>query len=181
VTLSRSGGLNHRLAAAASALLGAFGIVWAVVGPAGAVVAVLGALLLLAGGLLAWGARMAADRLVFDVDAISRDIGPRNLWRLRWQHMAAVRFGRLPREDESENELPDGPDAPSSDRPRDALWLVPLSAVAGHPEIAPALAPRPIDGVTQQTFEVPLGRDPKVWDAVHAAVLRHAPARLVVD
>lgn len=172
VTLRRSGGVNHMLAAAVSVLLGLFGIIWAAVGRGSVVVGVLGAVLLVLGALLAWGIRAAADRLVFDDDAVSRSIGTRQLWRLRWQHMAAVRFGSTRWNDaEDEQEADHGR--------RDALWLVPLTAVAGHPEIAPALEPRPIDGVQQPTFEVSLGLSRKVWDAVHAAVERHAPPQLL--
>jgi hypothetical protein len=172
VTLSRSGGVKHLLAAAVSVLLGVFGIVWAAVGQTNVVTAVLGGLLVLAGVALAYGSKVAADRLVFDADAVARNVGPRNLWRLRWQHMAAVRFGRTHWEDE----VPEG-----QEPARDALWLVPLTAVADHPQIAPALQPRPIDGIMQPTFEVPLGLDPKVWDAVHDAVRSRAPAQLLND
>jgi hypothetical protein len=169
VTLSRSGGLNHLLAAAASMLLGVFGLVWTAIGRGGVAVGVLGGVLLVIGALLAWGSRAAADRLVFDDDAVARNIGPRNLWRLRWQHMAAVRFGSTHWQDE----VPEG-----QEPARDALWLVPLTAVAGHPKIAPALEDRPIDGIMQPTFEVPLGLNPKLWDAAHDAVVRHAPTNL---
>ena len=172
VALRRSGGINHLLAAVASMLLGLFGIVWAAIGRAGVVLGVLGGVLLVLGAALAWGSRAAADRLVFDADAVARNIGPRNIWRLRWQHIAAVRFGRIHWQDE----LPEGQQAS-----RDALWLVPLTAVAGHPKIAPALEDRPIDGIMQPTFEVALGLNPKVWDAVHDAVQRHAPAHLTAD
>jgi hypothetical protein len=172
VTLSRSGGINHLLAAVASMLLGGFGIIWAALGHGRVLLGVLGGVLLVLGAALAWGSRVAADRLVFDADAVARNVGPRNLWRLRWQHMAAVRFGSTHWQD----------DVPEGQQPhRDALWLVPLAAVAGHPEIAPALADRPVDGILQPTFEVPLGLNPKLWDAVHVAVLRHAPDQLVGD
>jgi hypothetical protein len=136
------------------------------------VVGVLGGLLLVVGAVLAWGSRAAADRLTFDADAVARNVGPRNVWRLRWQHMSAVRFGTT----RWQHEVPD-----DQQPPRDALWLVPLSAVAGPPEIAPALADRPIDGIMQPAFEVPLGLNPKVWDAVRDAVVRHAPPQLLPD
>jgi hypothetical protein len=171
VTLRRSAGLNHVLAAAVSILLGLFGIVWVASGHGGVLVGVLAGVLLALGALLAWGIRAATDRLVFDDDAVSRSIGPRQLWRLRWQHMAAVRFGSTRWDD---------PDVEQDGR-RDALWLVPLAALIGHPEIAPALESRPIDGVLQPTFEVALGLNRKVWDGVRAAVERHAPPQLLPD
>jgi hypothetical protein len=170
VNLSSSRGVQHILAAAVSMLLGAFGVVSAVLGRAGVGFGVLGGFLLLAGAALAWGSTLAADRLVIDSEAVARTVGRRTVWRLRWVHMAAVRFGRTRWEDE----VPEGHEIP-----RDALWLVPLAAVADHPEIAPALEPRPVDGVMQPTFEVPLGLNPKVWDEVRDAIVRHAPPHLV--
>lgn len=197
VTLGRSAGLNHVLAAAASILLGLFGVVWAATGHARVLVGVLGAVLLAVGALLAWGVRAAADRLVFDADAVSRSVGPRQLWRLRWQHMAAVRFGRGggqdgrgdgqddghgdDGEDAGDQRAEDGGPGRARDGRPNALWLVPLAAIVGHPEIAPALQPRPIDGRLQPTFEVTLGFSPKVRDAVRGAVERHAPPHLLPD
>ncbi len=154
ITLARAGSPRSWTVAALSLVLGVIGAV-AFVADASVLLLVLGILLLLVGAALVAASLAPKDVLVVDDDAIGRDLVRRNQWRLRWAHMAAVRIGT------------------------NAVWLVPLDEVADHPQIAPALAPRDIDGVNRPTFEVPL--DPRSGEAVRAAVTRHAPSQLLAQ
>jgi hypothetical protein len=154
IPLARAGSAKSWTVAGLSLVLGLVGIVAAALGR-GVLVLVLGIVLLVLGGLLTLASRAAKDVLVVDDDAVGREIARQNQWRLRWAHMAAVRFEA------------------------DALLLVPLPEVAGHPQIAPALAEHRIDGTPRPAFAVPL--DPHATAAVRAAVERHAPPQLLAQ
>ena len=114
-------------------------------------------------GLFALGALAAAvqlapsDWLQVGPDSISGWHGRQQLWQLRWQHMAEVRFA------------PEG------------IQLVPLESVAEHPEIAPALEPRSIDGVVAAHLELQIGPEEKTLRAARAAITQHAPPQLLAQ
>lgn len=154
VILARAGSPRSWTVAGLSLALGVLGVVSFAAG-AGVLLLVLGLVLLALGVLMVFASRAANDVLVVDDDAVARDLARQNQWRLRWAHMAAVRFAA------------------------DGLWLVPLPEVAGHPQIGPALEPREVDGASTPTFVVPL--DARALDAVRAAVTRHAPAKLTAN
>ena len=153
VSLSPTETRKLQLSAGASGVAGLFVLLSSVLGSTGVIGVVAGCVLLANGVVIGFAGRHRGTRLIVDDDAVARDVNARNTWRLRWAHMAAVRF------------VPD------------ALWLVPLAEVASHPQIAPALEPREVDGVVTPTFAVPL--DPRVADAVRAAITQHAPPRLL--
>ena len=154
IPLARAGSTRSWTVSALSLVLGIVGIGTFVFGGS-VLLLILGIALLVVGSLLVLASRAANDVLVVDDDAIARDLARQNQWRLRWAHMAAVRF-----------------DA-------NALLLVPLPDVAGHREIAPALEARDVDGVRTPTFEVPL--NPALMAAVRAAITQHAPPRLLAQ
>ena len=154
ITLARAGRPRSWTVAALSLVLGAIGVA-AFAATGSVLLLVLGILVLVVGAALVLASLAPNDVLLVDDDAIGRDVARQNQWRLRWAHMAAVRF------------VPPG------------LWLVPLPEVATHPEIAPALEPREVDGARLPTFAVPL--DPRVTGAVRAAITRHAPPRLLAQ
>jgi hypothetical protein len=154
ITLARAGSARSWTVCALSLVLGLVGIATFVFGGS-VLLLVLGIALLVVGGLLLLASRAANDVLVVDDDAVARDLARQNQWRLRWAHMAAVRFAG------------------------DALLLVPLPEVAGHPEIAPALEERDVDGTRTPTFCVPLGAH--TLAAARAAITEHAPPHLLAQ
>ena len=154
ITLARAGSTRSWTVSALSLVLGLVGIGTFVAGGS-VLLLILGIALLVVGVLLVLASRAPNDVLVVDDDAIGRDLARQNQWRLRWAHMAAVRFDP------------------------DALLLVPQPEVAAHREIAPALEPRDVDGVRTPTFAVPL--DPALIGAVRAAVTQHAPPGLLAQ
>jgi hypothetical protein len=151
ITLARAGSTRSWTVCVLSLVLGVIGVGSFVFGGS-VLLLILGILLLVVGALLLAASRAPNDVLVIDDDAIGRDLARQNQWRLRWAHMAAVRFEA------------------------DAVLLVPLPEVADHPQIAPALEPRDIDGVSRPTFTVRI--DPRRTGAVRAAIRRHAPPQL---
>ncbi len=154
ITLARAGSVRSWAVSALSLALGLVGVGAFVFGGS-VLLLVLGIALLVVGGLLVLASRAANDVLVVDDDAVARDLARRNQWRLRWAHMAAVRFSG------------------------DALLLVPLPEVAGHPDIAPALDERDVDGTRTPTFCVLL--DPQTLAAARAAITQHAPPHLLAQ
>jgi hypothetical protein len=155
IAMSRSELVKRRLFAIGSVVIGLLCILSAVLWGTALIGVITGIVLIANGVLVAFAAQHAGSWLVIDDDAVARDAGRRNEWRLRWAHMAAVR-------------LTD-----------DALRLVPLPEVAAHPQIAPALEPHDVDGTSAPTFSVPL--DPRTTDAVRAAITQHAPPRLLAQ
>ena len=154
ITLARAGSAKTWTVCVLSLALGVAGLGIAVSND-DVLVFVLAIVLIVVAALMAIASLAASDVLVVDDDAISLDIARRNQWRLRWAHMAAVRFVD------------------------NAVLLVPLPEVAQHREIAPALTPHDVDGVSTPGFEVPLG--PAVIQAVRAAVTQHAPPELLAQ
>ena len=155
IALSRSDLLKRRLFAIGSVVSGLLCALGYALDGAGLIGLITGIVLIANGVLVAFASQHAGAWLVVDDDAVARDVGRRNEWRLRWAHIAVVRFGK------------------------DALWLVPSADVAAHPQIAPALEPHDVDGVSTPTFTVPL--DPRTSAAVRAAVEKHAPPRLLAQ
>ena len=154
ITLARAGPARSWTVAVLSFVLGIIGVVsFSVDGSV--LLLVLGILLLVVGAALVAASRAPKDLLTIDDDAIGRDVARQNQWRLRWAHMAAVRFSG------------------------DALLLVPLPDVAGHPEIAPALEQRDVDGASMSTFCVRL--DVQSLEAARAAITQHAPPELLAQ
>lgn len=154
ITLARTGSPRTWTVAALSLVLGVVGV-GSFAFDGSVLLLILGIVLLVVGALMTLASRAPADVLVVDADAVGRDVRRANQWRLRWAHMAAVRFGA------------------------DGLWLVPLPEVAEHPEIAPALEPRQVDGASAPTFVVALA--PRTIEAVRAAITRHAPPPLLAQ
>jgi hypothetical protein len=157
VTLSRAGTVKSWAAAAISIVFGASAVVGFFAGAASVPILICGLVLLAIGVVAALAAIGPADWLQIDPDAISQWHGRRQLWQLRWQHMAEVRF------------------VPG------VILLVPLDSVAGHPEISPALDPHDVDGVTRLAFDVQLGPVEKAQEAARAAITQHAPPRLLAQ
>jgi hypothetical protein len=154
ITLARAGSARSWTVCVLSLVLGLVGVTtFAFDGSV--LLLVLGIALLVVGGLLLVASRAPSDVLVVDDDAVGRDLARQSQWRLRWAHMAVVRFSG------------------------DAVLLVPLPDVAGHPAIAPALEQRDVDGVSMSTFCVRL--DARSLDAARTAITQHAPPELLAQ
>ncbi len=157
VTLSRAGTPKVWTAAAISLVFGVAAVVGFFLGSASLGVLLAGIVLAGLGALVVALAVGPADWVQLTGDSISQWHGRQQLWQLRWQHLAAVRF------------------AP------EVVLLVPVDGVADHPEIAPALTPHRIDGLERATFELQIGPAGKTQEAVRAAITQHAPPGLLAQ
>jgi hypothetical protein len=154
ITLARAGSVKTWAVFVLSLVLGVIGLGIATSND-DLLVFILAVVLIVVAALMAIASLAASDVLLVDDDAIARDLDRKNQWRLRWAHVAAVRFTN------------------------DAVLLVPLPEVADHPQIAPALEPQAIDGQQKATFAVRL--DPGKTAAARLAITRHAPHALLAQ